>query len=77
MLGLPQLVYELLEMLTRCGTTDGVLFCFLLLSLYVFWKHVLSFPFEKLTSFPHTVPWVSISLGPPLLNFRNVQVFQA
>lgn len=26
MLGLPEVVYELLEMFTRCGTTDGVLF---------------------------------------------------
>jgi len=34
MLGLPEVVYELLEMLTRCGTTDGVLFFCYSVSLY-------------------------------------------
>lgn len=69
MLGLPEVVYELLEMLTRCGTTDGVLF-FATQSLCILETGPL-FSFWEMNLFPTHSPLGFNRLGSPSSQFQK------
>ena len=71
MFGLLQVVHRTTSW--RCSEDVGQLllsfffsffFSFWLLSFYLFWKHIIYFPFGKLVSFPHMVFLVPMGFSP-------------